>query len=322
MPTDLGGWFEHILAAHRRIASHVARTPLLESESLNASLGLRLVVKPESLQKTGSFKARGALNFVLQSQSSANNAFVGYSSGNHAQGLAYAARVVGRRAHVLMPASAPSRKVEGTLALGAEVEILADFFTQRDQRVAQMVADGAVFVPPFDHRHIIEGQGTVGLEIAQDATARDIPIDTLFIPVSGGGLLAGTAIAVRQRFPGCRIVGVEPDGFDDFARSMAVGARTSNEPGRSTLCDGLMSPRPGEVPFALANAIKPDFATVGDSDVRQAVKILFGHFNLIAEASGAAAVAAVLRPPGPYGAKPWPSSSPAAMSMSHTTNGC
>nr|WP_278116067.1 threonine/serine dehydratase [Mesorhizobium sp. WSM4875]WIE94617.1 threonine/serine dehydratase [Mesorhizobium sp. WSM4875] len=295
MAGDLSDWYQGILAAESRVASHTVSTPLLESESLNASLGLRLLVKPESLQKTGSFKARGALNFVLQTSPPDDGLFVGYSSGNHAQGLAYAAGAVGKKAHLLMPPGAPSRRIEGTRALGAEVEVLTDFIGRRDRRISEMVAEGAVFVPPFDHCHIIHGQGTVGLELARDAAGRDMKLDVAFIPTSGGGLLAGTGIAVRHQFPACQIVGVEPTGFDDFARSIAAGSPVANEQGATTLCDGLMSPRPGTLPFQLAAELQPDFTTVSDSDVRQAIGVLFANFNLVVEPSGAAGLAAVLK---------------------------
>ncbi|MFT4161018.1 threonine ammonia-lyase [Shinella sp.] len=276
------------------IRDFVLRTPLLESDTLNNELGLRVLIKAECLQKTGSFKARGALNFVLHRRTARDAHFVGFSSGNHAQGLAYAARIVGAKATVLMPASVPARKIAGTRALGADVEILADFFAIRDRRAGEFIAEGAIFVPPFDHEDIIAGQGTVGLEIAAQAARRKIRPDALFVPASGGGLLSGSASAVRHAFPRCRIVAVEPRGFDDFARSVAAGERMANEAGAGTLCDGLMSPQPGKVPFEIVKTLSPDFDTVSDSQVANAVRILFERFNLVAEPSGAAAFASML----------------------------
>lgn len=278
--------------AARLIDGHAVRTPLLESDVLNGALGLRVLVKPESLQRTGSFKVRGALNFVLRRPDTAH--FVGYSSGNHAQGLAYAARVLGAKATVLMPASAPARKIEGTRALGATVEVLGDFFGSRDNRVAEIVAEGAVFVPPFDHCDVVSGQGTVGLEIALDLRQRNIVPDRLFVPTSGGGLLAGTASAIRHVFPRCDLVAVEPRGFDDFARSIAAGQRLTHEPAARTLCDGLTSPMPGIVPFDIVRALEPDFETVTDDQVGYAVRVLFERFNLVVEPSGASAFASLL----------------------------
>lgn len=277
-----------------RIRDFVLCTPLLESEALNDDLGLRVLVKAECLQKTGSFKARGALNFVLRRGTARDAHFVGFSSGNHAQGLAYAARIVGAKATVLMPTSAPARKIAGTRALGADVEILADFFADRERRAAEFIAEGSILVPPFDHEDIVAGQGTVGLEIAAQAARRKIRPDAFFVPASGGGLLSGSASAVRHAFPRCRIVAVEPRGFDDFARSLAVGERMANEAGASTLCDGLMSPQPGKVPFEIAKTLSPDFDTVTDGQVTNAVRILFERFNLVVEPSGAAAFASML----------------------------
>ncbi|WP_429819013.1 threonine ammonia-lyase [Ensifer sp. B1-9] len=276
------------------IRDFVLRTPLLESDTLNDELGLRVLVKAECLQKTGSFKARGALNFALRLGAVPDAHFVGFSSGNHAQGLAYAARIVGARATVLMPASAPVRKIAGTRALGAGVEILTDFFASRERRAAEFIAEGAILLPPFDHEDIVVGQGTVGLEVAAQAARRKIQPDAFFVPASGGGLLAGSASAVRDTFPRCRIVAVEPHGFDDFARSLAAGRRVTGEAGASTLCDGLMSPQPGKVPFAIAKSLAPDFDTVTDAQVTNAVRILFDRFNLVVEPSGAAAFASLL----------------------------
>jgi threonine dehydratase len=291
---------DHLSKIHGKIEEAAAlinafavRTPLLESETLNAQLGLRVLVKAESLQKTGSFKARGALNFVLRHNSGPDAHFVGYSSGNHAQGLAYAARIVGAKATVLMPASAPARKIAGTRAFGANVEILEHFFADRDHRVAELVASGAIFVPPFDHADIVVGQGTVGLEIAAEVDRRKLQPDTLFVPTSGGGLLAGTASAIRYAFPQCRIVAVEPHGFDDFARSAAAGKRLPCNNTASTLCDGLMSPQPGAIPFDIVKNLSPDFDTVTDQLVAQAVRTLFERFNLVVEPSGAAAFASL-----------------------------
>lgn len=280
------------------IRDFTLRTPLLESETLNNELGLRVLVKPENLQKTGSFKARGALTFVLRRDAGPETHFVGFSSGNHAQGLAYAARIVGAKATVLMPPTAPARKIAGTRALGADVEILEDFFASRDLRAAEHVAQGAIFVPPFDHEDILAGQGTVGLEISTEAVSCDIRPDAFFVPTSGGGLLAGSATAIRHAFPDCRIVAVEPHGFDDFARSAKAGERVSYEPGANTLCDGLMSPLPGAIPFEIVKSLSPDFDTVTDKQVADAMRTLFERFNLVVEPSGASAFAALLAQAG------------------------
>ncbi|PDT08865.1 serine/threonine dehydratase [Rhizobium sp. J15] len=291
---DFGNLRDDIAAAAERIREFVVRTPLLESVTLNDELGVRLIVKPENLQKTGSFKARGALNFLLRHGASAGSSFVGYSSGNHAQGLAYAARICGSAATVLMPKTASPRKIERTRALGATVELLDDFFETRQLRVNDLVSQGFVFVPPFDHDDIIAGQGTVGLEIAEQLNARSITPDFIAIPASGGGLIAGSGVAVKADFPECAIVAVEPRGFDDFARSIAAGELQDFEPGESTLCDGLMSPRPGLLPFKIVRGLRPSFETVSDIDVTNAIRTLFDNFNLIAEPSGAAAFASIL----------------------------
>lgn len=283
-----------ISAAAERIRRFTVRTPLLESDSVNELLGVRVLIKPECLQKTGSFKARGALNFAMQLPTGQSGTFVGFSSGNHAQGLAYAARLTGKKAHVLMPGDAPKKKVARTRELGASVELLADFFNEREPRIAELCRCGGVFIPPFDHEHIVAGQGTVGLEIADDLSAADVAPAACFIPASGGGLLAGSALAIRDRFPDCHIIGVEPAGFDDFSRSIQAGSRVSSTRQTSTICDGLMSPMPGAIPFAIARELGPSFKTVDEQGVTSAVGFLFSHFNLVTEPSGAAAFAALV----------------------------
>lgn len=282
-----------IEAAASRLRGQIARTPLLECTSLNDQLGLRVLVKAESLQKTGSFKVRGALNFLALASANTNSRFVAYSSGNHAQGLAYAARTFGSHATVLMPADAPVRKVAGTRALGADVELLDDFFGGRQQRVEELVAEGATFVPPFDDEAIVAGQGTVGLEIAEQAAGLSVSPDVLVCPISGGGLFSGAATAVRQALPGSSLLAVEPSGFDDFARSVASGSRIANSGGFETICDGLRTPVPGHIPFEIVRKLNPAFTTVTDEACRSAVGTLFDHFNIVAEPSGAAALAAL-----------------------------
>lgn len=291
-------FYEKIEDAAALIRDFVSRTPLLECETLNDELGLRVLIKAENLQKTGSFKARGALTFVLRRAGGEEAHFVGFSSGNHAQGLAYAARIVHAKATVLMPSSASARKIAGTRALGAKVELLDNFFAGRDRRVAEYVTHGAIFVPPFDHDDILTGQGTVGLEIAEETASRKIRPDSLFVPTSGGGLLAGTAIAVRHAYPDCRVVAVEPHGFTDFARSVASDKRIKCEASASTLCDGLMSPLPGQIPFEIVRHLMPDFDSVTDRQVADAMRVLFERFNLVVEPSGAAAFASLLAQAG------------------------
>ncbi|TCN22782.1 threonine/serine dehydratase [Sinorhizobium americanum] len=287
-------WHQRISSAQDRIGRHVTRTSLIESPLVNDELGFRLLVKAENLQKTGSFKVRGATNFVLQAATQSNQDFVGYSSGNHAQGLAFAARLAERTATVLMPSNAPARKIKSTKALGAEVVLLDEFIAERDRLVAEMVNEGAIFVPPFDHDWIVEGQGTVGLEIVEDLGKCGILPDAAFVPTSGGGLLAGVAICLRSAFDNLRITGVEPSDFDDFGRSIAAGSRQQVRLGGRTICDGLMSSQPGKIPFDIVMELGVGFAAVTDEEVRDAMRLLLTGYSVVAEPSGAAALAAVL----------------------------
>lgn len=288
------GLIQKIRSAALRIHRHILRTPLLESETLNDRLGLRLLVKAESLQKTGSFKVRGAINFLSLASADRHSRFVAFSSGNHAQGLAYSARAFGSHATVLMPADAPARKVAGTRALGAEVELLDDFFGERQRRVNDLVAKGATFVPPFDDEAIVAGQGTAGIEITKQVIDLDARPNIFVCPISGGGLFSGAATAVLHGFPACELLAVEPLGFDDFARSAAAGLRLAIHGGAETICDGIKTPIPGQLTFDITRKLNPGFATVTDAACSAAVGTLFAHFNIVAEPSGAASLAALL----------------------------
>lgn len=289
--------FADIQAAASRIAPYVGRTPLLESPALNERLGLRLLVKAEPLQQTGSFKLRGATNFIAGMTASARGRGVlAYSSGNHAQGVALAAKRCGIPSRIIMPAGAPTIKVERTRALGAHVELYEHYYSSRDSHIEQVAREtGMVIVHPFDHPDIIAGQGTVGLEIAADSAALGLRIDSVFIPTSGGGLTTGISTAIREMLPQAVIVGIEPEGHDDFARSVAVGhVVEGSDPGRPTFCDALRSPRPGALPLSIALRQGLGFGTASDAEVATAMRVLAEDFRVIAEPGGAIGLAAVL----------------------------
>ena len=282
-----------IEAAWNRIGDSIVTTPLLESDLLNAEVGGRVLVKAEVLQRTGSFKFRGACN-RLKRLSAAERArgVVAYSSGNHAQGIAAAAQEVGTTAIIVMPVAAPAIKVARCTALGAEV-ILHD--GDRDSMVVRATdlanAQGRVLVPPFDDTDIIAGQGTVGLEIAYQAKQMKVTPDAVIVPCSGGGLSAGIALALEDRLPGTALYTAEPVGFDDMARSLRDGERLSNTPGHTTLCDALMVPRPGALTFPVLRRLARGGFTVSDDDVLRAMANAFIHFKLVVEPGGAAALA-------------------------------
>lgn len=282
-----------IEAAAARLRGVAVRTPLLRSDALDALTGARLLLKAEPLQRTGSFKFRGAWNTLAQLEP--GRAVVAYSSGNHAQGVALAARLRGCPATIVMPADAPQAKLEATRGHGATV-VTYDRWGESRETIGRRIAaeTGAEVVPPYEDPRIIAGQGTVGLEIAEDAAASGLIPDLAIVCASGGGLVAGCATALRARFPAIEVMTAEPAGFDDHARSLALGERVTNAPGASSICDALLSPTPGELTFAINRRLLAGGLAVTDAEVAQAMRLAFRHLKLVVEPGGAVALAAVL----------------------------
>ncbi len=288
--------FADITQAARRISGHAVKTPLLESPLLNRAVGGRLLVKAEMLQRTGSFKFRGAFNRLSQlDDGQRQGGVVAYSSGNHAQAVAAAAELLAMPAVIVMPADAPAVKIESTRAYGAEI-VFYDRHSDVREEIAQRLAAerSATLVPPYDDIRIIAGQGTVGLEIAEQAAAIDASLDAVLIPCGGGGLSAGVSIALGERCPDTAIVAVEPEGFDDTARSLAAGKRLAIEPGGDSICDALLAPMPGEITFAINVRRLKGAVRVNDTQVSQAMAEAFRLLKLVAEPGGAVALAAAL----------------------------
>jgi threonine dehydratase len=282
--------------AAARLKGQAVLTPLLESAVVNARLGGRLLIKAESLQRTGSFKFRGAFNALAQVPEAQRRAgVVAYSSGNHAQGVAAAAQLLGMPAVIVMPADAPAIKIANTRELGAEI-VFYDRKREERETIAAGIAEarGALLLPPFDDARVIAGQGTIGLEIAAQAAAAGAKLDAVVIACSGGGLVAGCALALAETSPGTRVYAAEPAGFDDMRRSLAAGERLRNEPGRHSICDALLAPMPGVLPFAIARRLLAGSLTVTDDEVGRAMALAFADYKLVVEPGGAAALAAVL----------------------------
>ena len=275
-------------AAAERIRGAVRRTPLVDVSDV---AGRSLWLKCENLQVAGAFKIRGASNLIAQIASGPDvRGVITYSSGNHAQAVACAARRIGLPAVVVMPETAPAVKVEGTRSYGAEVLFEGTTSVERRRRAEALAAErGLTMVPPFDHPEIIAGQGTVGREILEDQPSSD----TVYVPIGGGGLVAGVAAAVKQRRPATRVVGVEPAGAAAMARSLAAGAPVTLDSAES-IADGLLPVRPGDLTFAHAAAFVDEVVTVGERAIADAVRWLAARAKLVVEPSGAAAVAAVL----------------------------
>jgi threonine dehydratase len=278
-----------VRSAAARIAPHVRRTPVLTHPLLDEAAGARVFIKPECLQRTGSFKLRGATNAaLLLSEAQRAAGIVTHSSGNHGQAVACAAAMLGAPALIAMPSDAPAIKVESTRRWGAEITFFDRATTDRETLAARLAAErGGVVVPPFDHADVIAGQGSVALELLEDAPE---PLDTLAVCTGGGGLVAGCALAAE----GVRVWGVEPEGWDDTARSFASGERVRNDGAGSTFCDALLSMRPGEITFAINRARLAGVVVVSEAEVRAAMRFAFLHLKLVVEPGGAVALAAVL----------------------------
>jgi len=288
--------FDDVRAAATRLEGHAQCTPLLAATTLDADTGGRILLKLETLQHTGSFKFRGAWNRLAQLDRRQRAAgVVAFSSGNHAQGVAAAARRLGIRATIVMPSDAPRVKMRNTLALGAEVIEYDRARESREAIAARIAAErGAVLVPSFDDPDVIAGQGTVGLEILEQAQALRAPLDDVVVCCSGGGLAAGIALAVKARSPESRIWCAEPEGFDDHRRSLAAGERLRNRPGAHSICDALLAPEPGEITFAINRRLLSGGLAVTDDEVRAAIAYAARSLKLVVEPGGAVALAAVL----------------------------
>jgi threonine dehydratase len=285
---------ERIREARERIRGIVKQTPLIDVSDL---AGRPLWLKCESLQPGGAFKIRGAYNMVsLLPEAERAHGVITYSSGNHGQAVAIAARAVGAPSVVVMPTTAPRIKVEGAKRFGAEVVFEGTTTIHRKARAEQIAAErGMAIVPPFDHEWIIEGQGTLGLEILEQC----LDVATVLVPIGGGGLISGVAAAIKQTRPDVAVVGVEPSGAASMKNAIDAGEVRTLEGARS-IADGLMAVRPGDLNFAHVKAFVDRLVTVEDAEIAEAVRWLITRAKIVAEPSGAATVAAALRDDANY----------------------
>lgn len=283
-------------AAAERIAGEAVRTPLLTSAVLDEAVGGRVFIKPECLQRTGSFKFRGAYNrLAMMSAEQRARGVVAASSGNHAQGVAEAARLFGVPATIVMPHDAPAIKRARTERSGARV---VGYERTREDRIAiarAIVAEtGATFVPPYDDPGVMAGQGTAGLEIAADLAAAGIAADLVLVPTGGGGLLSGVATAIAARMPGATCLAVEPEGFDDTCRSLETGVRQRNAALSGSIADALLAEMPGEITFSVNRRLCRPGAAVPDAALLDAMAFALNELKLVTEPGGVIALAALL----------------------------
>lgn len=285
-----------IEAAATRLAGKAIRTPLLESPALDAITGGRILLKAETLQRTGSFKFRGAYNRIsLIPKARRAAGVVAYSSGNHAQGVAEAARLLCVPATIVMPRDAPTIKVQNTKTAGAQV-ILYDRFRESREEIARTLAEerGATLVRPYDDPGIIAGQGTCGLEIVRQTQALRTDVAQVLVSCGGGGLVAGCAIALKAGLGDCAVYAVEPEDFDDTGRSLIAGRRLENRRDARSICDALLAPTPGEITFEFNRRLLSGGLSVSDAEVRRAMAFAFRQLKLVLEPGGAVTLAAAL----------------------------
>jgi threonine dehydratase len=281
---------EEIRKAQQRLAGVSTRTPLVRYGTQNGAG--ELFLKLENLQPIGSFKLRGAYNKIASlSDAERARGVITYSSGNHAQGVAYAARTVGAKATVVMPRTAPAIKAEATRRLGAEIEFVGPASSERQARAEQLAAErGLCIIPPFDDLQIIAGQGTIGLELLEDLPE----VDTVLVPIGGGGLISGIALAIKAQRPQVRVIGVEPESANDAQQGLRRGERVTlpAEQTSSTIADGLRTQSVGALNFQHIQRFVDDIVTVSDDELRNAVRQLLVMARIVAEPSGAATSAA------------------------------
>ncbi|HVY20882.1 MAG TPA: threonine/serine dehydratase [Bauldia sp.] len=287
---------DDVHAAAARIAGHAVLTPLLSSALIDEIAGARVLIKAENLQRTGTFKFRGAYNAVAAMTAEQRaGGIVAVSSGNHAQGVAEAARLFGAASTVVMPADAPSIKRARTERSGGRI-VTYDRATQdRDAVVADYIAlHGGTLVHPYNDFHVIAGQGTIGLEAAEQCAALGIVPAQVLVPCGGGGLSSGVGLAMRRAYPDIAVTLVEPDGFDDYRRSLAAGMPVTNAKTSGSVCDALLAPSPGAIGFALNQAHHAAAVSVSDGEALATVAFAFRELKLVVEPGGAAALAALL----------------------------
>ncbi|MFV0298214.1 MAG: threonine/serine dehydratase [Hyphomicrobiaceae bacterium] len=287
---------EDIRSAHERLKPHIVATPLLEHPALNDRVGGRVLLKCENLQRVGAFKFRGAYNKIVQVDGDAcPGGVVACSSGNHAQGVAAAATLLGKASVIVMPADAPAMKVKRTRAFGAQV-VPYDRTTEDREAIARRICEerSAAFVHPFDDPDVMAGQGTVGLEIMAQARAQGAVPDAVLVACSGGGLAGGIATAVTASLPACQVMTVEPAGFDDMARSLASGQRERNASLSGSICDALLAETPGEMTFTVARKTISGGLVVSEEEVKEAIRFAFADLKMVIEPGGAVALAALL----------------------------
>lgn len=293
---DLAVTFDDIVMASKRIAPVATRTPILTSDHLNSIAEGQIFIKPENLQRTGSFKFRGAYNRLSQIPPEKRlNGVVAWSSGNHAQGVAAAAQLLAMPATIVMPQDAPAIKIEKTKRYGAQI-VFYDRYRESREEIGRRLAQEqhAVLVPSYDDADIIAGQGTCGLEFIEQLNEMGTALDDLLVCCGGGGLIGGTSLAFQHLSPSTRVFSVEPDQFDDHLRSLKSGKRERNREDARSICDALLAPEPGGLTFPINRQTLTAGLSVDDDEVLHAIQFAYSELKIVVEPGGAVALAALL----------------------------
>ncbi|WP_425407967.1 threonine ammonia-lyase [Hyphococcus sp.] len=292
----LGISAEGVRAAAARLQGKAVRTPLLENEILNQRAGGRILIKPETLQRYGSFKFRGAYNRISQlSDEERRNGVLAWSSGNHAQGVALASKLLGAKATIIMPEDAPAIKAQNVRALGADIITYDRYTEDREDIAAKILRDrDMALAPSFDHPHIVEGQGTLALEVHEDASAMDVSLDAFVICCGGGGLTSGCATILESVSPGTSVWIAEPEGYDEAWASIKAGERLKADVSKPTICDAIATASPGWLTFPIMQRLVRGGVTITEQEVREAMVFAYQHLKLVVEPGGAVALAAIL----------------------------
>lgn len=288
--------YKEILLAAERLKGVIQETPLFESAELNERVKGRILIKPECLQRTGSFKIRGAYNLMCQlSDAEASRGVVAFSSGNHAQGVALAGKLLNIKTTIVIPEDAPSAKIENTKKLGGNV-ILYDRYKEDREEIAKEIAlnSNSTLVPSYDHKDIIIGQGTMGLEIIKQCNEMNVTLDQVLICCGGGGLSAGSSLAIKGLSAKTDIYLVEPEYFNDTQESFYAKKRIKNQTHEKSICDALLAEIPGKITFSINQELASDVLTVSDAEVEEAMRFAFLHLKMVVEPGGAVALAAIL----------------------------
>ena len=288
--------YKDILKAKKNISKHIIETPLIYDFVLSKKYNANIFLKLENIQRTGSFKIRGAYNNIYESRYNiTKNGVLAWSSGNHALGVAEAAKIFNIKSTIIMPSDAPKIKIDGTKSRGSNI-IFYNRNTENREEIGTKISKdkNLIIIPPYDHKYTISGQGTIGLEIVNQIQKYKLKPNNILVPTGGGGLISGTAIAIKESYKNCNIYSVEPKNFDDYAKSLKIQKIVKNKANNYSICDSLLSPEPGKITFNINKKLLKNGINVNEKQVLKAIKYAYNTLGIVVEPGGAVALAAIL----------------------------